>query len=64
MSLFFWRSDEAMHSALLGECVKIAEIAGPNCPADWNGVQWISKVLALMEFDGPLVSLLSCVLVP
>lgn len=47
--------DGAMHYALMGECVKVAEAGGPECSRSWAGVEWMARVLHVMQGDSTQV---------
>ena len=40
--------DPSMYNALLGRCLQVAQSRGPGYPAGWNGLRWMSNLVALL----------------
>jgi hypothetical protein len=40
--------DPSMYNALLARCLQVAQSKGPGYPAGWNGLRWMSNLVALL----------------
>lgn len=40
--------DPSMYNALLARCLHVAQLMGPGYPAGWNGLRWMSNLVALL----------------
>jgi len=40
--------DPSMYNALLARCLQVAQVKGPGYPPGWNGLRWMSNLVALL----------------